>query len=100
MNLYNIFRTDSYLDWFNREAQSSQYQIETRIGNIVREGYFGDRKKIDKVIWELRWKNGRRIYYACVPEKNILLILGGNKNGQTKDINRARKTFRKYVVKV
>jgi hypothetical protein len=30
---------------------------------------------------------------------NILLLLGGNKNGQDKDIKQAKKIFRKYVEK-
>jgi putative addiction module killer protein len=46
---------------------------------------------------ELRWKNGRRVYYAEIPERNILLLLGGNKNGQDKDIHQAKKLFDKYV---
>ncbi len=44
-------------------------------------------------IWELKFNDGRRIYYAYIPEKNILLLLGGNKNGQEKDINKAKKLF-------
>lgn len=46
---------------------------------------------------ELRWKNGRRVYYAEIPEKQIILLLGGNKNGQDKDIRRAKRIFNKHV---
>jgi len=46
---------------------------------------------------ELKWKNGRRVYYADIPEKKILLLLGGNKNGQDKDIRQAKKIFNKHV---
>ena len=38
-----------------------------------------------------------RLYYAEIPEKEILLLLGGNKNGQDKDIRQAKKIFNKYV---
>jgi putative addiction module killer protein len=48
-------------------------------------------------ILELKWKNGRRVYYATIPEKKILLLLGGNKNGQDKDIRQAKKIFDKHV---
>ena len=38
-----------------------------------------------------KWGIGRRVYYALIPEKNIILLLGGNKNGQDKDIAKAKK---------
>lgn len=42
------------------------------------------------------WFNdGRRIYYVIIPENNVLLLLGGNKNGQDKDIRQARKIYYK-----
>ena len=52
-----------------------------------------------KKISELKWDNGRRIYYAHLVQQNILLLLGGNKNGQDKDIRKAQKIFTKYVEK-
>ena len=39
----------------------------------------------------------RRIYYALVPEANVLILLGGNKNGQDKDIKKAKKLLHKYT---
>jgi putative addiction module killer protein len=68
-----------------------------RIAHIQDDGYFGDYKDVDDDVWELKWKNGRRVYYACIPEKKILLLLGGNKNGQDKDIRQAKKILRKHV---
>ena len=38
-----------------------------------------------------------RVYYAYIEEQNILLLLGGNKNGQNKDITRARKILSKKI---
>ena len=61
------------------------------------DGYFGDHKEVDEKIdiWELKWKNGRRVYYAYIPEEKILLLLGGNKNGQSKDIAKAKRILEK-----
>ncbi|HKZ00473.1 MAG TPA: hypothetical protein VJ112_04845 [Rhabdochlamydiaceae bacterium] len=36
-------------------------------------------------------------YYAYLAEYNILLLLGGNKNGQNKDITQAQKILGKYA---
>lgn len=73
-------------------------QINKKLSMIKYDGYFGDHKLVssyekgeskDKV-WELRWNDGRRIYYAYIQEKKILLLLGGNKNGQNKDVSKAK----------
>ncbi len=48
-------------------------------------------------VWELKWKNGRRIYYAYLPESSIFILLGGVKNGQSKDITYAKRLFKKYL---
>lgn len=95
--IYKIFPTPEYDEWLSDEPHKSRLQIEDRLLKISRDGYFGDHKEVDRDcnIWELRWKNGRRIYYAEFIKKNILLLLGGNKNGQTKDIKQAKNILRK-----
>jgi len=48
---------------------------------------------LENNVWALKWGNGRRIYYAYIPEKKILLLLGGNKNGQSNDIKNTIKSL-------
>ena len=78
---------------------------DLRLAMIKHDGYFGDHKSIsfyekgdlkDKV-WELRWNDGRRVYYAYIPEKKILLLLGGNKNGQGKDVIKTKALYLKIT---
>lgn len=96
-----LITTDEFQEWMRQETPRSQYQIDGRLAKIRLDGYFGNHKSVsheekgvlkDK-IWELKFNDGRRIYYAYIPEKNILLLLGGNKNGQDKDIHKAKKLF-------
>ena len=94
---YTVVKTDSFLDWYYQQSSKSQVQIEGRITKIENHEYFGDRKRLDKYLWELRWKNGRRIYYGYIPEQNILFILGGNKNGQKQDIEEAKNILGRYT---
>lgn len=94
---YTIYNTAEYDDWLHEEPAKSQVQIRSRISHIQDEGYFGDHKSVGNSVWELRWKNGRRIYYAYIPLKKVLLLLGGNKNGQEKDISHAKKIYNKYA---
>lgn len=98
---YRIISTQEFLEWKSEESPRSQYQIDARLAKIRLEGYFGNHKSVSHgekeplkdQIWELKFNDGRRIYYAYIPEKKILLLLGGNKNGQDKDIKKAKGIF-------
>lgn len=95
---YRLIKTPEYEEWLEEERPKSKVQIAKRLENIESEGHFGDYKDdLGDHICELRWKNGRRVYYALIPVNNILLLLGGNKNGQDKDINQAKKIFKRHV---
>lgn len=94
---YKILQTEEFEHWLMNETARSRVQIAKRLENVKNEGHFGDYKKVRDRIFELRWENGRRIYYSVIPIDNILLLLGGNKNGQTKDINEAEKIYKEWV---
>lgn len=98
--IYKIRRTPEFRAWFDDQTEKTKVQIDHRLSNIQYLEHFGDHKNVgdDKLkVWELRWKNGRRIYFAHVPENNVLLLLGGNKNGQNKDIRKAKSLLQKYT---
>jgi putative addiction module killer protein len=44
---------------------------------------------------ELKWKSGLRVYTARVGQMVIVVLGGGNKNGQDKDIQKAKKVLGK-----
>lgn len=94
---YKILRTIEFDNWLADESFKSQFQIEKRISNIEMDGHFGTKKDVGDNIWELKWQNGRRVYYAYLVEQNILLLLGGNKNGQSHDIKQAKKILKEYT---
>jgi putative addiction module killer protein len=89
--------TIEYEEWFDAETKKSQVQIEDRLSKIENEGHFGIHKDLEDGVWELKWGSGRRVYYTIIPEKNIILLLGGNKNGQDKDITKAKKIIKRYI---
>jgi putative addiction module killer protein len=94
---YDILATTDYSEWFYEQPAKSQVQILDRLAHIQNHGHFGDHKDVGEEEWELKWANGRRVYYAYIPEKKILLLLGGNKNGQDKDIRQAKKILRANI---
>src|SRR5689334_20303796 len=95
--MYALYKTPEFEKWMSEQPLKSQLQIEERLLHIACDGHFGICKQLIDHIWELKWANGRRLYYAYIAKCNILLLLGGNKNGQSKDINQAKKILRKYV---
>jgi putative addiction module killer protein len=95
--MYKLYKTSEFDEWLISQPLKSRLQIEDRLLRIAYDDHFGVHKKVAKDIWELKWANGRRIYYAYLEEYNILLLLGGNKNGQGKDITQAEKILKKNV---
>ena len=54
----------------------------------------GDFKPLGDGLYELRWRNGTRVYYSYVAGDDgrlVLMLWGGDKNGQSRDISKARK---------
>lgn len=98
---YRLIQTEEFEEWLDFETARSRYQIDTRLAKLRLDGHFGTKNNVSRndkgilkdQVWELKFNDGRRIYYASFPEQNILLLLGGNKNGQTKDITKAKSLF-------
>ena len=98
--IYVVYTTEEYDEWVASESLVSQRIVAERLQKITWDGHFGDVKPIGDGVSEMRWANGRRVYYVLVPERNMLLLLGGYKNGQKKDIKRAKKICEKYSCRV
>ena len=93
MAFVKIGRSAEFKKWFGKESEKSKAQIDARLENIGLFGHFGDHKSLGEGLSELRWKNGRRIYYALKRDDTevIIILIGGSKNAQKKDIGEARK---------
>ena len=71
---------------------SARANIRVRLDR-VRLGNFGDNRSVGEGVHELRvnYGPGYRIYFARKGERIILLLLGGDKASQEKDIIRAKE---------
>lgn len=92
---YKLYRTHDFTAWYEDETKKSQIQIDDRLSRLENDEHFGHKKDLDDGIFELKFNDGRRIYYTIIPKKKVILIIGGNKNGQDKDIKKARNYLRK-----
>lgn len=79
--MYEFQKTSEFEEWLREQPLKSRLQIEERLLHIACDGHFGMCKQLTIHVWELKWANGRRIYYAYLAKYSIILLLGGNKNG-------------------
>ena len=90
--LYEIEKTQQFDKWFKGLKNA---QAKARIGlrfKMVAQGHFGDNKQISRNMFELRFffGSGYRVYYTIQNGKIIILLNGGDKNSQNKDIEAAQ----------
>lgn len=85
------------IEWLNSLDSITRKRINQRILRIE-DGNFGDYKKLSEDISELRFTFGKgyRIYYTEENNKIILLINGGDKSKQSKDIEKAQELLTQW----
>jgi len=86
----DIDTTEEFEHWLSELAPKYEAQVRKRLLTIQENGHFGDYKSLGQGLYELRWVNGRRVYFTRVDNHTILLLLGGLKNEQDKQIKKAR----------
>ncbi|HEY1562373.1 MAG TPA: type II toxin-antitoxin system RelE/ParE family toxin [Caulobacteraceae bacterium] len=90
-----VVQTETFKDWFEGlRDRMAQNRILVRIGRLER-GNFGDAKVFDG-IRELRipYGPGYRLYFMRRGEEVVLLLIGGDKSSQRRDIARAKRLAR------
>ena len=97
-----FYRTPSgkepFTEWLNSlKSARVTALIHTRIGR-VRLGNFGDYKSVGRGVYELRIhiSPGYRVYFGQVENEIVLLLCGGTKGNQRKDILKAHEYFNDY----
>lgn len=64
----------------------------------VRLGSFGEINSVGGGVWEFKFRRGRglRVYYTLESARVVLLLLGGDKRTQRRDIGKAQELLRSY----
>ncbi len=85
-------------DWVTDLDKQMQQRIDARLERISISGNLGDHKHINGGVYELRFHfgSGYRIYYGKKDNKIILLLCGGDKKSQKKDIKKAQEYWEFY----
>ncbi len=90
--------TAPFKEWLEELRDvNGRAKIRVRLDR-VRLGNFGDHKHIDDGVWELRidYGPGYRIYFAKEENRIILLLMGGIKGSQKRDIAQAAGYLHDY----
>lgn len=94
--MYEIKTTQAFNMWLKSiKDPVSRARIMVRLQRI-RNGNFGTINTIDIRISEFKFTfgGGIRIYYTVVDNQIVLLLLGGNKSTQQKDISKAKQILK------
>ena len=86
-----------YEEWFGSLTPIVMARVEDRIDRL-RLGNLGDTKSVGEGIHELRLQfgSGYRIYYGNIGKAVVLLLTGGDKSSQERNITNAKKYFKDY----
>src|SRR5580692_7658888 len=95
--MISIKKTPEFAEWLADLTLKEQGQINARLERIQSSSHFGDAKNLGSGLAELRWKSGWRIYFFKEGRDMIVLLVGGHKNAQEKDIKKARLLLRRYA---
>jgi putative addiction module killer protein len=99
INYKTSLKKEPFTEWINSLDITERAIIHTRL-NRIRIGNFGDCKSIKNCpgIFEFRinFGPGYRIYYGKIQTTVILLLCGGIKHSQSRDIERARYYWEDY----
>jgi putative addiction module killer protein len=91
-----VVQTRVFKSWFEGLRDTvAQKRILVRIGRLER-GVFGDAKFIGDGVGELKIDHGPgyRLYFARRGQAVVLLLCGGDKDSQARDIHAAKQMVR------
>jgi len=98
----DIYQTSAgkepYSEWVDSLDKSTLARIDARITRIEKNGNLGDCEPVGEGVFEIKFDfgPGYRIYFGNKTDTNLVLLLGGYKKGQQKNIEKAKEYWREY----
>ena len=96
--MYFIEKTTDFDKWFRKlKDLRAKAKILVRIQKLEKEEHFGDCEPVGNGIRELKinYAKGYRVYFKEIDGKIVILLLGGDKSTQQKDIEKAKEIWDK-----
>ncbi len=99
--MYTVLQTQEFQDWLDAlKDKRGRLRIVARVRH-AEAGNLGDWKVIDGPLCEMRvdFGPGYRVYFARRGKLLIVLLVGGDKSTQSKDIARAKRLLKQLELK-
>jgi len=95
---YEVIETETYTSWIAKLRDRAGRAVIGRRIQRVAEGNFGDVRPVGDRVSELRVNHGPgyRVYFVVRAAVVLVLLCGGDKDSQSRDVSRA-KTLAKDV---
>jgi putative addiction module killer protein len=96
--MYEVKESDLFSKWLLKLKDIQGKVAIIRRVKRVRAGNFGDHKSVGDKVSELRITTGPgyRVYYTQQGDEIIILLVGGDKSSQSKDIEKAKEMAKEY----
>ena len=91
-----IRRTEEFMAWISKlKDVAGKARIAARL-KMAAAGNFGDHKSVGQGVMEMRLHTGPgyRVYYAQEGDTVYILLIGGDKSTQDKDIKKAHELWK------
>ncbi len=87
-----------FLEWVNTLDSLSELIVDRMILRVAEDGAKKSVKALKDGIYEIKIHHGGglRIYFGILDKDTLLILGGGSKRSQTKDIANAKKYWRLY----
>ncbi|MCH8294561.1 type II toxin-antitoxin system RelE/ParE family toxin [Candidatus Poribacteria bacterium] len=89
---------EPFTEWLESiRDRKTRNRIQARLDRLE-VGNFGDYRSVGEGVFELRLQfgSGYRIYFGEADNTIVLLLCGGDKSSQARDINRAKAYWQEY----
>jgi len=96
--MYLIKQTEIFSKWlYKLKDIQGKVSILRRVDRM-KKGNFGDCKPLGDGVSELRLTTGPgyRVYYTQKDDEIIILLVGGDKSSQSKDIQKAKELLKEF----
>ena len=89
--------SDQFGSWLEKQTSEVRARVQTRLDR-VELGNFGDHRAVGSGVFELRIHHGPgyRVYYGRDGDALVILLAGGTKQRQQRDIARAVDDWNAY----
>lgn len=99
--MFKIEKTDDFDKWLRKlKDLRAKAKILFRIQKIENDEHFGDCEPVGNGIRELKidYAKGYRVYFKESDGKIIILLIGGDKSTQQRDIEKAKEILKRIKI--